>query len=243
MSHVRIALILVCFLAGAAYAGTPEGNADGRRNSLVPGAWAIQFQIEDDIGLKPFNGMSVSLKRHFTSRSAVRLGATLTLEFDNSDEDYTAIQADTVSFSSSREFDTSAQGVRINLLYLRYPTPGKNVNLFWGAGPVVRYSRSEQNRKDTASSSGNERVDVATYDADLWGVGGMGTLGIEWFATKDVSFHAEYFVTLQYVSQDANLSSESWPGNQPPRKTTSSSSSDGWDFDGVNVTLGISIYF
>lgn len=239
-----VCLILSCFLAVAASADAPEPIDEGRRNSLSPGAWAIQFQIEDDIGLKPFNGMSISLKRHISSRSAFRLGATLGLQFDDMELGTSNFTADTLASSDSRETDSNSQSIRIDLLYMQYPTAGKNVHFFWGAGPLVRFSRSDRDEEIRYTYLNGVRVDTVDQHSDLWGLGGMGTVGVEWFATKDVSFHAEYFASLEYTSTDADYTQKrSAVGDIPPARKTSDSSVDQWEFDGVNVILGISIYF
>ncbi|HEU4365242.1 MAG TPA: hypothetical protein VFT13_07225 [Candidatus Krumholzibacteria bacterium] len=206
-------LFLALFIPAAAYAETPSPGDDARKNSLVPGAWAIQFQIEDDIGVKPFNGMSISLKRHVSSQSAFRFGATLSVDFRNDENNDTNVQADTVVATSHREDDSNSQGIRIDLLYMRYPASASRVSWFWGAGPLVRYSRSDRESRSTYTTINGSQTRTTDQESDTWGVGGMGTMGVEWFATKEVSFHAEYFAFLEYSSSDSQYTDTSvYPG-------------------------------
>jgi hypothetical protein len=235
-------LILALFIPAAAYADTPPPGDDARKNSLVPGAWAIQFQIEDDIGVKAFNGMSISLKRHVSSQSAFRLGATLWVNSSDGEDTGSSVQADTVVATTHRENDSNSQGIRIDLLYMRYPATASRVSWFWGAGPLVRYSRSEQESKSTYTATSGTQSSTSEQESDAWGVGGMGTMGGEWFATKEVSFHAEYFALLEYSSNDTHYTDTLSSGGAQQTRT-GGGSGDTWRFDGVNVILGISIYF
>lgn len=110
MTRIFGFLILSSLFAGATLADTPPTEG-ARKNSLATGAWAIQFQVEDDIGLRTFNGMSVSLKRHTSPRSAFRLGVTLELRSNDTQAGSARFLADEMNAATSSEVDETVKVV------------------------------------------------------------------------------------------------------------------------------------
>jgi hypothetical protein len=237
-------LILSGLFAGTALADTPPASESTRKNSLAPGSWAIQFQVADDIGLRPFNGMSVSLKRHTSARSAFRLAVTLDLRSEDGDSESADFQADEMKAAEFGEASENSQSGRIDLLCLRYPAPMRGVNWFWGAGPLFRFSRVDHDEKNTETLNERTLQMNSSRLTRSWGIGVLGTLGVEWFATHDVSFHAEYFASCEYASErtEYQLCTEGPSGTTPTHRNTETSE-DRWLFDGANAVFGVSLYF
>ena len=77
--------------------------------------------------------------------------------------------------------DYVSGGFKVQVLYLRYVQPEREVKFYLGAGPEGGYALS---RSDVAPA-------VTRRDAQ-WTLGVAGRLGTEWFATKHVSLFAEY---------------------------------------------------
>jgi hypothetical protein len=244
-SRSRALLAFACSFLLAAVAFSPRAQAaektgeDARANSLYPGSWSLQFQITDEIGLKPFNGMIVSAKRHFSEHSALRLGLHFDVDWDDGAgtgrhevEDTLADWYDSGSHKEYQEFT-------IDLSYLNYPSPGSYVNLFWGVGPLVSFYRSEANSDEEDPNYGT----TARRDySRSWDIGALGLIGAEWFLAKRFSFHSEYRASVIYgraFAESARV--RSYPGDITTR-TVERSESDGWALDG-NVILGLSVYF
>jgi opacity protein-like surface antigen len=244
---IRIALAIqllalpFCLVPPLASAGTEAEGQGARANSLEACSWSMQFGITDEIGLKPFGGMSISLKRHTSPRSAYRLGVNLGLDFDDTESDLVDVRADTVNYDSGDNRNANAQLVQVDLLYMRYPNPEANLTLFVGAGPLFRYSRSETERDRSYTSQGSAIREISDQWSRSWKVGVLGAGGVEWFATKVISFHAEYRASLSYGG--SKTKSEVRRPTDPTYYRKSGGSGTSWDFHGVAVTFGVSLYF
>ena len=210
-----------------------------RRNSLEPGAWAIQFQITEEIGLKPFNGMMISLKRHFSEGSALRVGVNLNLTYDDTDFSKWDAPSDTLHYSSDSTGKQDGQSLELDLMYMGYPNTRAPVNFFWGTGPLVEYSRAHRESKNVATSQTDTFVQWGETDVYSWEAGLVAAAGVEWFATQGISFHAEYRARATYGASEAEQSSGEDSG--PRRSGTAETNS--WRFSAVDVVLGLSVYF
>ena len=60
--YYKLGLFSVCLALTAAAAVECAGET--RENSLEPGSWSIQFQIDENFQLKSFSGSAGSVKRH-----------------------------------------------------------------------------------------------------------------------------------------------------------------------------------
>jgi hypothetical protein len=247
-----IGLVCSVLLAGAAFAqeapgstaapvaapAAEEAKEDARPNSLYPGSWSLQFQIADYVGLEPFNGMIVSVKRHFSERSALRLG--FRFDIDWNDEEASSTWEGSGDLNDSRESsqESNYQKITIDLSYLRYVRPGSYVNFFWGAGPLVGFSRTSQTG---TNSQENESRETNRYWRS-WSVGALGLIGVEWFLQEHFSFHAEYRASFSYgegyAESHASQTTSSGTLNQQQLEESAS-----WNFESANVILGLSVYF
>lgn len=148
---------------------------------------------------------------------------------------------DTIVDSRSMEGDGENQAFRVDLLYVRYPNPGAAVNWYWGAGPSMRYLYSE-------STSGGLYDDSRTItdrsQSESWSLGATGSLGADWFASKNVSLHAEYYLTLLYTESDSEQRNQVTGDEDNPAQTNEvHRERKAVVFDGANVLLGLSLYF
>jgi hypothetical protein len=174
------------------YAQTNEPQKTNAENSLVKGAWALQFQINNNFSLSSFQGSTLSAKRHFSDKKAVRFGVSLSGSFSDQDQ----ISGAPGTVGPKAELDENSQGIGINTQFVIYPSPDKSVNFFFGAGPVLQFSRSSQ----TSTSSNNSLTTRNKIKFTAWSRGITGILGVEWFAIRNISFIAEYGSTLGYNS-------------------------------------------
>ncbi len=78
-----------------------------------------------------------------------------------------------------------------------------------------------------------------------WGTGAAGVLGIEWFASRWLSLHADYNESFQYrwgsttSSEDDRSSTYS---NYIPYHSNSAGSTKGWILNSSGVGFGLNIY-
>ena len=245
-AHAGALLAFACLFLPASIAFSQAAPAaekvseDARPNSLCPGSWALQFQITDELGLKPFNGMIASAKRHFSSHSAFRLG----LQFDADCRSETGTErreyADTLRDGRSLDTDIDYQMVTMDLSYLNYLSPGSYINFFWGIGPLVKFSRSERN--DTQVYYNGDPVTESVRDySRSWSLGALGLVGVEWFLSEHFSFHSEYRASMAYG--ESYKEREQIYQYPEKRRYVTTINGDGWNFDSVYAILGLSVYF
>src|SRR3989442_1328560 len=69
------ALVMMCLMPAAVRAQTT--TEDRSVGSLRGGDRALQFQIVENFTLRSFDGLMISLERHWSPRSALRFGVDL----------------------------------------------------------------------------------------------------------------------------------------------------------------------
>jgi opacity protein-like surface antigen len=212
---VLIAAVLVVVTAPG------SGTAQETQSPLVGGAWALQFRVSENFTLSTFEGSVVSLKRHYSPSTALRLGVSLALR--SSDETSGFSNPDTVN---SRDLSDDTYQLGFALHYLHYTNPGSRVTPFLGAGPAVSFNHSK--RSTTVS-------DVeATQSYKYWSAGLSGVLGVEWFPSSSVGIHAEYGLSAKYTKQTNDAE---YMGQKEDRDGHS------WSLTGSSVLFGLSVYF
>jgi len=178
-----------------------------RKDSLVSGSWAVQFAISGYLNVAPFGGM-ISVKYHLKDRSALRLGIGYTQRYE--------IEKPLYAFDHKQiEYDFT-----VELPYLSYPSADRDVKLYWGVGPEFGYRKSEEYYG--RFKNGERR----------YSIGLLGILGFEWFATKEISLHAEYQARVSYSNINGYLDSEK-----------NSYTGYGWNAETNMVLFGLSVYF
>lgn len=163
----RITVMLAAVLVCAALASPAAAE---RENSLRDGAWALQFSINggDFFSLSSFAG-GVSVKHHFSPKSAIRAGASF------------GVSSGSATSSSGREGEGDNRAVSLSTLYQRYVNPTADANLYWGVGPYVRYEDGVQE-----AQAGDSLTTVS--ESESWGTGLSVVLGVEWFAARGSVF-------------------------------------------------------
>lgn len=226
-----LAVILICCLdMTTAHGQTAEAQPAGAKNSLVKGAWALQFQINNNFSLSSFQGSTLSAKRHYSNKKAVRFGISLNGSFSDQDQ----VSRVPGAVGPKNEIDENNQSIGVNTQYAIYPSPDKSANFFFGAGPFLQFSRSS--RTSTSIFPNNAPSAINQIKNTAWSTGISGVLGVEWFATRTISLLAEYNSTLGYNSSRQTETSDvfgSWV------KRTSKGLQLGSGF----VKFGLSVYF
>jgi opacity protein-like surface antigen len=219
-----------------------EVERDSSRNALRPGAWALQFAIQQNFTLGSFAGSTLSLKKHFKQDQAFRLGISLNAN------DREASFEETVVFGNPREHDEKHDDQHINfqitVMYLRYYRSHNRVTIFLGAGPLAAYGRSK----------GNNVLDVSTDPMETsirreetksvnWSLGIVLAFGVEYFINKTLSLTAEYGSSLLYNDvQSDRIRYEDDIGGERYRMDTSIAYKE-YHFAAQPVKFGISVYF
>ncbi|MDM7915438.1 MAG: hypothetical protein ACE15D_10105 [Candidatus Eisenbacteria bacterium] len=238
MSRRLIALIAA--FATLLAAGSAAGQtvpADNARTALAAGAQAMQFQVAPDFQLQSFQGSLLSYKRHLSPSRAIRLGIGLALSDRDRNSSEEISEADTLREVRKDDLEENLFGLHLIAQYLHYASPTPRTALFLGAGPTFEYSRSHQKTAWTnigypASEDGISK----SFEVGL-------TLlaGVEWFATRELSLHAEYGLTAGYQWGKSESTKEIQYA--PPRTSVEHGESHAWTLDDSGVLFGVSLYF
>ena len=191
------------------------------KNSLVKGAWALQFRVDSDAILSEFGG-SIAMKRHVSAQSAFRVGFDFGLSSGEA--------STTPPSGNGQENDRDAEMVGMFVDYLRYTDVESPIHFFWGTGPFGSFSRSKNSSR--VASSETESV------TKVWSAGISGRVGVEWFFTRTLSLHAEYFGTAYYQSRTSESTTANGLGS-----LTSKVADDVWALSRGPVVFGLSAYF
>ena len=221
------------FTSSLAQAGDAAGSKAG--NSLEDGAWAVQFQIDSDKILTSFGG-AFAVKRHTSRRSAYRVGVDFSFIGQENEIEHVDLKPAIDTLTTSTSIDESYQRVGLFVHYLRYVAPDAPVNFFWGTGPFLRFVRDKSDRY-TVDRDGLGYANESLYKT--WEVGGDGRLGVEWFATRTLSFHGEYSFAAYYRTGSRETSAVDPDGDFASREEELT----GWVLDRGTVLFGLSAYF
>jgi len=212
---------ILLFVALTLVASVAVAQEDERPNSLAAGNWALMFAISQNFTLDPFQGGSLSMKRHFSDKAALRAG----IDFGVNSNESSA--ATTVEQSGTND----AYSFQLEGLYQRYTSPGRTINFYWGAGAYGGYSdRTAESRADST---------LYRDEATSYSFGASGLLGVEFFAARSIGIHAEYQGSVGYSWSESVRHAER-PGVPDSDLTRDGS---GWSIGGGWVRFGLSAYF
>ena len=248
---VMLSVFLVC--SSRAYAGESIADSSSSHpNSLVSGKWALEFGVSSNFTLTDFQGAVLSVKRQVDSHEAIELAIGGSLNSQSGTSQYTYMFADTVDAHNSGSNGNNSQGISLGVRYLYYPNPGEKINLYFGGGPVVSYSHSD-NRQQTYLLPVPPAISAPTVTNSTgqttWSFGGSALAGVEWFMTKYMSLHAQYGLTILYAEYQstqlsANSSSVTSSGTVLPSQMSSNDGkTHGWQINASSVLFGLSVYF
>jgi hypothetical protein len=238
LKFIVMSLLFIFFIRGL-YSQSDNQKNENQKNSLLEGSYSLQFQIMDKFILNSFQGAIISAKYHYSDHSAIRVGVGVDIESgdnDTSPKTQNSQSSYMQSNNKSTEFSINFSGQ-----YVYYPKPAADINLYYGCGPLFRLFRSKyeseniEKKNNLVLSSSNN-----TSESNGYSIGVNGLLGVEWFATKSISFIAEYSVSTLYM-KSKNTNSNNNSGDL--YKYESESNNEYFRFEPVAVKFGLSVYF
>jgi hypothetical protein len=221
---VSALLSLLCLLV----AGAPAYAAADPSPTLHPGANALVFSINDDFQLGAFSGNTLSLKHHVSARSAWRLGASVQVLANSTDDIRIYSMPDSVL---TRTEEQDRLGLGLEATWLRYSRPGARVSAYYGAGPVVSLSRIDN--ETTWPNGESRRMEIRRTS-----IGAAFVLGGEWFVARALGIHAEYGLSIVHTDETVEDTPPPSSGASASRQEFSS-----WSAQGNDVRFGASWYF
>ncbi len=236
-------LVIVSFLTTMTICimGTQEALASNfAKKSLRPGSWSLQFGVLGDYQLKSYGGLMFSLKRHYSNRSAIRVGLDFRVTSKDTDIHRDSEYDDDLCYYRVEDGDGfTAFGVTAQ--YLFYPSPTKSANLFLGIGPSISYSRNKSDFDSWDSCTEDSVRDSRWTNTYSLHSGIRGTLGFEWFVADNVGLLAEYGARLIYVYTQNETGSQRATSIRREIHDKRISREVVFSYDAVRV--GLSVYF
>lgn len=193
-----LSLFLACLgltlLSAAALADDGEGQEASL--PLRSGIWAAQFEVLPQYSGSSFGagGYTISLKRHFTERSALR--ATIGVTFDERSEegDHVVTVFDSTATANTDRYEKYS-GYVVSFQFQRFAAIKDRVGIFWAVGPMVHWNVSEYGGRDAFPAVAQN---YSQYRADIWAVGVAASIGFEWFFISRVSLGSRVGVEGSY---------------------------------------------
>lgn len=228
-------LVVRCLLC-TALLFTLSYPASAAETSLVEGAWAMQFSIERLLEIGAFEGQTLSIKKHTSDNRAWRLGLDISLR--NSDSNRRNYSSDTLVSHDDSGNKGLTIGFSLNRLF--YSNLWKKAAFFYGLGPGYQNSRSTNEGTSYRSDRSWNRTKTTNHS---WVVSLNLVAGVEWFASEDVSFHAEYGSKLLYSELSREVLRTRQFGDGSIQRSNSTSSNFTTRFGAMAVKFGLSVYF
>ena len=207
--------------------------------SLKDGTWALDFGIAGNFTLTSFQGSTFGALYRISEKNAIRGGITINGSTNDGTTSNSGSIADTSDGSAPGSNSTKSATVSFVVQYLWYMNPNSPVHFFTGLGPLVSYSYSKYSTdnpylyslNNNGSNQGYWVNDAYGSSSTQWGAGGSGVVGVEWFACRWLSLHADYSESIQY-RWGSNSSNQDWSSSTYPNyvssQTNSSGTSKGW---------------
>lgn len=248
-------ILLLIFISTTVYFSSPAQSQSSDSNSLKDDIWALQFGITGNFTLISFQGSTIGALYRISEKNAIRGGITINGYTNDGTTLNSGSNNDTSYGAGSGSNSTKSANVSFVVQYLWYMNPNGPVHFYTGLGPLVSYSYSKSST-DNPSRDGYYNNNSGTYqeywitqlstsNATQWGAGGSGVVGVEWFACRWLSLHADYNESIQYRWGSNSSSEESSSSTYPnfiPSQTNNSGTSKGWTLNSSGVAFGLNIY-
>lgn len=225
-------LVLALSFMSSPSSGQTTAREDTSSNYLPPaGSWALQFRITANFTLADFQGGTISLKRHLSPTRALRIGISSSASLSKTEDE--SVRSDTTYFVDNRS--RNGQGLSVTAYYLTYHPAVTGVSLYHGLGPTISFSHTAETRRQ----EGRLGVDELGTSSSSWTAGLASVVGVEWFATKSMSFSAEYSLQFIYTYTHSIVFNENDDGTSDGRDESGNTFSLG----SGSVRFGLSVYF
>jgi hypothetical protein len=227
--------LMISFATSVVGAGDVMANEFAEK-ALRPGSWSLQFGVLGDFQERSFGGLVMSCKRHYSERSAIRLGldvSTKSTDAENTEDSYSSCT------TRSDDGDGSSM-VAVTAQYLFYPSSHKTTNVFFGIGPNLGYSRNKSEDDYLRYCDETTRIERRWIYSYSIRSGLRGSVGFEWFLAENVGLLAEYSVRCVFNYTESESQWGRMSGS--PQSTRSLRVMRGFELASESVRVGFSVY-
>lgn len=207
---------------------------------------ALQFSALNNFTIGDFQGGAISFKYHLTKGSAIRGGVSYGVSF--LDEDYAGQNTiyDTSVTTLFGKQKSNSKEISASIQYLWQMEGFYSTSFFYGAGPSfgIIYNYRFINLEESGPLFNETREQINKMRLKYFGASLV--LGVEWFASKSISLHAEYGASLNYYwsKEELNYYRDYDSGLYIYKyKTNERLETKIWRFETRTVKLGLSVYF
>lgn len=222
-------------------------NSGERKEIAAPrmknGTWALQFQISQNFTLSDFQGSVLSLKKHLSAKTAIRLGIGIDIQTSDENNEFRRFLADTLSVSSNTDDNKDTHSINLATQFLYYPSSNNRIKPYWGAGPFIQYGHFKRDKNGQNDLTMDRFVE--NRDRSDWEFGVSTLIGVEWFVTSKISLLAEYGISFAHFAIDTREVTRQIP-NDPALaelRTENQNNSDGFIIRALPVRFGLSVYW
>jgi hypothetical protein len=245
--RARPLLIAMLFVAVLAVSPLSAGRAaaETSNNPLRPHVWALEFEVQPR--LSGFYGAAgIAAKYHFTERAAVRWGALVYIDHDESEGTRHVVQQVLSQYLDQTVPTRDAydrRDVSLFAHYVRYLRAGRRFGTYVEVGPTVRWSSSESS--SMASYPGPDGPSEASRasDRNVWSVGGDLAAGFEWFFMRRLSLAGRYGVAVLATDSDETTSQDFRDGSGDFEHVFETTHGSGYFIQTTPAVLSLTAYW
>ncbi|MBI3124237.1 MAG: hypothetical protein HYZ10_07520 [Ignavibacteriales bacterium] len=206
---------------------------------------------KDQIQFHLVNDYSVSYLKMLTPTSGLRYKIDLGLSGSTGDEDVAnkyIYGTNQTSFQDGNdENNSSSQYVNLVFNYMMFHKLADEVSFYWGAGPLLSYSRSHSesisDRKNINQNQTYFSNSKSERTSSFIGAGLQLALGMEVSITQKLSFLAEFNLNGTYSWNKYSYSSTSSESQSSSNRNEHTENGNSWSYGLNQLKLGIAYRF
>ncbi len=230
MSILKKSAIAAFLIVFGSLTGTISGQndmqatQDQQSGPALKNTWSFQAGISEHFTLRNFDMVSVSVKRHFSNKSALRLGTWI--NFNAREKSQSEIKNWDGS-NADMETEYRYYFAALSVQYITYLSSVKDVKCYLGIGPRIRF----EYWKTTYESQSDALTRLGGDSGEIF-AGLQSNLGAEYFFTDNISLIAEYGAILDF-----------WGYSDLYNFKNELSSGFRFSLSSLPVNFGVSVYF
>jgi len=199
----RTIVLTLIFILTAQISFAISYKRKSARKCWEPSHNSVSFTLDNDVENEFWSGITISGMNHYASNRAVRFN----LGLGHVPRDY--FNDDNVFYRNSRFLNYGDNNetfeLRLSAQQMFHPANNRFINFYWGAGPIVTLHQTSTDYDDLYYDphSGYWLSDYSDETYRSVTLGGIGTIGMEWYLTYNFSVLAEYEFTYQHEWAEA----------------------------------------
>jgi hypothetical protein len=170
-------------------------------DTLLKSSYSLQVQWDDLFTIflsAPTSGIKISLKKHFSNRSAIRIGCIFNPQAYNSNDDREPDEENEYPMKQNGY----NKGCELNLNYIHYIIQRNRNNLYLSVGPYYHKSENKSNYSMNWDGTNASGYEVGIVKERIKSMGLNISMGLEILLTKTISVITEYGFNASYNSSD-----------------------------------------